>query len=106
MVEQTLVYAYFSTYHDVRYKKTSLAELHRLRTTDKELKQLHNTKQFYVVILMDHPKSFLRMIKKWLPIHRALVTETSYQSRVIDQQTHKDLLDVLRNPNYNRFEGK
>ena len=99
MVDQTFLYVYFHTYHLPMGE-----EHHKLKIISKELEHLQNSKKVNVIVMVDHPKFFLLDSKRWLPIHRALVTETSYQSRVMDQQTHKDLLDVLRNPNYNRFE--
>lgn len=68
----------------------------------KELKYLQDVTKFSVVVVGHKQEILDEMRKKWLPPHRSFVI--AYYNGKISQIFHKDILNVLKNPNYDRFK--
>ena len=87
--EQTILYIY-------SYLGLITEPIKRTPLISRELQRLQDSDKYNIIISTIE----LEISTKWIPVHRTFFTEM----RSMDQHLHKNLINVLRNPDYNRFE--
>ena len=96
-IEQVIVY--------IDFYLRSINQKNRERSLVlKDLIYLQNIKKLKVIVLSPHRRLFIE-VRNWLPSHRFFrMPHLGFQRKAIDQNVQKDLLDLLKNPDHDRFQ--